>query len=116
MTQLYLDFTGPGLRDAGIRLAHESTESHSPGWSDRALDFVRQYAQTHVEFLGEDVRTYAEACGFEEPKSKRAWGGVMLAAARQGIVVFVRKVSVKNPKAHCANASLWRSKRADDDR
>mgnify|MGYP001605844020 CR=1 FL=1 len=98
---------GRVLRDAGIKAAADHAERVSPSWAERALGYVKEYACYHVEFTGEDCRMFAEAHGFTFPHG-RAWGNVMLMAARRGIVKKVGTRQVKNPRAHCAIATLWR--------
>ncbi len=44
-----------------------------------------------------------------EPPSLRAWGAVLLSAAKRGWIRQVGYVHVDNPKAHKANAALWES-------
>lgn len=108
--QLYLNFNGRALRDAGIKVAAENAESKSPGWGERAVAYVKEYTCYHVEFLAEDVREFAETNGFRAPLmvSSRCWGHVMVSAARLGIIRKVGVRVVKNPKAHVCYATLWR--------
>lgn len=106
MTQLNL-FNGRALRDQGMKLAQEHAEDKSPGWTELALGYVREYCCYHSTFTGEDVRLYAEKRGFTIPPHKRAWGAVMANAAKVGIVKKIGTKQVSNPRAHCAIATLW---------
>ncbi|MFT3679463.1 MAG: hypothetical protein QM791_04270 [Ferruginibacter sp.] len=105
--QQLFDFTGPQLRDAGIRLAAESAEQLNPGWNERAYDLLIKFLKENKRFMAEDVRSYAEKQNFEMPPSARAWGGIINKAARQYIIIKTGIKPVKNPKAHCANAAMW---------
>ncbi len=104
MNQLAIEF-----RDAGIKAARDHAEAESPGWGDRALSYVKEYACYHQEFTGEDVRLYSEGKGFEIPPHKRAWGSILRAAVKRGIILKVGTRQVSNPRAHCAIATLWRA-------
>ncbi len=108
MNQLCIDFDGAARRDAGIAAAVEHAEAEAPGWSARALCYVREFCGKHAEFTGEDVRLFAEGSGLDNPPHKRAWGGVMLTASRARLVQKIGTRHVRNPKAHRALATLWR--------
>lgn len=105
---LYLDFTGRGLRDAGMKVARLNADSRHPNWTERAVSYVKEFTLRQVEFMGEDVRAFAEAKGFEKAPSARSWGTVMVLAARRGVIRKIGTRTVRNPRAHCANASVWR--------
>ena len=100
--------TGRQLRDEGIKRATERTEQIHPGWQERALSYVKEFVIYNEVFLGEDIRTYAEERGFDAPSHKRAWGAVMMTAAKKKIVEKIGTRKVKNPRAHTAIATLWR--------
>lgn len=100
-------FTGKQRRDAGIKKA----EDHAGGaWNimaDAAFDWFISKRQT--DFMTEDFRLIANHLfGLPNPPSLRAFGGVILRAARAGKIVRVGYGQVKNPKANSANASVWR--------
>lgn len=107
-------FGGEGevLRDAGMQQAIDHAEQETPSWSDLALNMVSDFidAYPHLEFMAEDVRKWSHHKGLPEPPSKRAWGGVIVRAARLDLIVKVGIGQVKNPTAHCANANIWRCK------
>jgi hypothetical protein len=59
--------------------------------------------------MTEDIRAYAEKeKGFVAPSSQRAWGGPICRAKNEGLIEAVGTKQVKNPKAHSANATVWR--------
>jgi len=106
--QAQLDFTAPQLADAGIMTARRNADWASPGWNDVAYYYLKKFLLDHYEpFLGEDVRNFAEASGFEIPPSKRAWGGVIRAGQRNGLIRFVGYGVTQNPTAHCSRATRW---------
>lgn len=104
---------GEVLRDAGMQQAIDNAEQETPNWSDLALDMVRAFIRAYpdLEFMTEDVREWAHNHkGLPETSSKRAWGSVIIRAAKLDLIVKVRIGQVKNPTAHCANANVWRKK------
>lgn len=100
---------GKILRDEGMKQAADHAEAINHGWSELAIEFVRAYSVIHKgeQFAGEDIRMWAESKGLLIPPHKRAWGNVILTAAKRGLL---RKVGYKktcNPLAHEAIATLW---------
>ena len=75
-------------RDSGIERAAEKAERIEPGWIDAAVGHVLTFALKRwpEPFLAEDVRAYAEGLGLPQPTDGRAWGHVLKAAAKRGIV------------------------------
>ena len=108
MTQTDLNFSGADLRDRGMQQAVDHANEVSNGWSAIALTFVEHYAMNNLTFSGERVRG-ASAGIVPEPPHLRAWGGVMMKAAKMGIIRKCGYVQVDNPNAHRANATLWQS-------
>lgn len=115
-TQLAIDFEAPPLiasgreqRDAGIERSLLSADRQVKGWSETAFGYLLEFLSGHGgDFRGEEVREFAHAKGCPHPAHPRAWGGVLMRAARQGKIEKVGTVQVKNPTAHMANANLWR--------
>ena len=105
--------TGRELRDKGM----EQAISHADGatlcwresWSKRALVLCQMFAETHDVFSAEEIRFWSTVL-IEEPPSLRAWGSVIIAAAKAGMIEKIGYCQVTNPTAHRANAALWRSK------
>jgi len=104
--------TGEILRNTGIDKAVSNADALSPDWSDKAYKILLEYiSRTDQPFMTEDVRTYAmQQKGFVAPMSDRAWGGPMAKARHAGKIVKVGIRAVTNPKAHCANATVWQVK------
>lgn len=97
---------GQIARDNGIQQSLDSANSKVKNWSDIAYGFLLGYANSHSEFMIEDIRN--ASVGFvPEPPSKRAWGGVTVKAAKNGIIKRKGFRNVKNVKAHCTPATLW---------
>lgn len=111
--QLAIDFNRPSGRDLakeGMERAADHAERDAPGWRDQALEYVRQYATEHYEFMCEAARRYAEGRGIGPPPDKRAWGAVMVKAARAGYVQKIGFACATDPKVHMNPAGLWRSR------
>ena len=93
-------------RNAGIAQSLDNADRKTPSWKQRALEYVRRYPRN--EFMTENVRHYAYSRGLPHPPSERAWGGVMVAACKEGLIERVGFASVSNPNAHRTPATVWR--------
>lgn len=104
-------FSAEALRDAGIKAAAEHADFEIPRWTDQAMEFLIRFlaesALSSKEFMGEEVRLWSHDHGLPLPPSKRAWGSVMLMASRRNLIRAISTKKVRNPKAHCANATVW---------
>ena len=101
--------TGEDLRDAGIKQAEDHANEHKEGWSDEAFAFLKEWITgCDTAFMAEDIRK-ASAIIVKDPPSARAWGSVVLRARKEGLITQVGFGKVLNPKAHCANAAIYRS-------
>jgi len=104
--------TGEQLRDEGIQQAIENADKKNYNWSETAYAFLKGYCKANGsghQFLTEDVRYEAEYYKhlLPDPPSKRAWGGVILKAKHEKIIIGIGYDKVLNPKAHCAFATIW---------
>lgn len=108
--QSQLDFDrARTLRDQGMAASTAHADAVSPTWSDRALAFVHEWAVSHQTFTSEDVRIFAHNMGLPTPPDQRAWGTVMLAAARKGWTRKAGYVTARDPKVHMQEIRLWES-------
>lgn len=71
---------------ATIERVTAHAEEAAPGWKERALAYVREYAASHQHMMCEHCRIFAELDGLERPHDERAWGGIMRTAAHRGII------------------------------
>lgn len=106
-----LPFTGEQLAGAGMRLAAESADDNKKGWSDQAFELLKEFMTMHEKFMCEEFRSYCKSRGLALPPSNRAFGGIIRRAAFGGMIYRIDFARVKNPKAHCANASVWKVNR-----
>lgn len=95
-------------RDLGIERAVDHAERVSEGWQARARGYLLEYLSRNPgDFLGEQMREFAEGKGMDAPPDGRAWGAVLQSAARAGLI---RKVGYA--PARSSNLSpkvLWRA-------
>lgn len=99
--------TGQELAEKGIKQAVTNANRKHDGWSQKAFELLRIYLLTkNTPFLCEDFRAWCEG-KLPNPPSKRAFGGIIQRAAKEGVIKRVAYQSVSNPKAHCAMASAW---------
>lgn len=98
------------LRDNGIiRAVNHADRVHS-NWSDNAFDALKSFANLlgrGEHLTSELVRAHAEFHGLPTPPDKRAWGAVMLKAARAKLIVKKGWTTATDPKVHCNPVSLW---------
>ena len=98
--------SGEALKDQGIEKALDHANQTHEIWSERAYGFLLEYLKSHGEFMTEDVRKASEGI-VKEPPSLRAWGGIIVRAARAGLIKRVDFRNVKNARAHCTPATVW---------
>lgn len=107
--------TGPELRDQGMETAIDHADRVEPDWQSQARFHLREYLRQHTgTFMTENLRAWAYRQGCPVPPVERAWGGIVAAAARGGLIVRVGYKSVTNPKAHCAPCSVWQAAHSGD--
>jgi len=98
------------LRDKGIERAINHADRVHFNWSDRAFESLKTVAKTLGKgecITSEYVRAHAEFHGLQTPPDKRAWGAVMLKAARAKLIVKKGWTTATDPKVHCNPVSLW---------
>ena len=107
------DSEGKVLRDIGMQQAVDHAERVEPGWKESAYRYLENfltYAGRYgiKSFMAEDIRAWAHQNGLNRPPHNRAWGSVIMKAAKRGLIVKIGIGQVKNPAAHSANAAIWR--------
>ena len=101
-------FTAQELKEEGIEKAINNADRSVKNWSSMAYSFLKGFARTRFAFMAEEVREASEGI-IPKPPSNRAWGSVITKAKKEGIIIHHGYGQVKNPKAHRANASIWKS-------
>jgi hypothetical protein len=91
----------------GMARALDRAEHETAGWTDKALEFLRRYAETHAEFPAYFV-TAASATDASFPKvtNHRAWGAVFKMAANERIIKATGR-TMPHPKRHGCPAMIY---------
>lgn len=105
MEQLNM-FEGMERRDDGMKKALENADQQHYDWSQRAFIYLLWYCTRNTVFMAENVRM-ASVGVIARPPHARAWGAVMVRAARAGIIRKRGYRNVSNPLAHRTPATLW---------
>lgn len=106
--QLVIDFTtARAKRDAGMQRAADHAERVTDGWQDAALAHLRSFAATHDRFLIEDVVVASKGIVPTAPDS-RAWGAVVLRAARERIIEKCGYAPART--SNCSIKPIWRAR------
>ena len=93
-----------------MQRAEDHANQMVDSWSEHAYRFLVSYINSHFygyEFMVEDVRQAALLI-VPSPPSQRAWGSVILRAAKSGLIACAGYRRVKNIKAHCTPATVWK--------
>lgn len=101
--------TGEELAEQGMNAARNNADNQIDNWSDIAFKYLFQYAKTHEYFTTEQVRRDSEGI-VPEPPDNRAWGAIIRQAKSALIIEFEQYTHRKQPIAHKAIVSLWRSR------
>src|SRR5574340_1762470 len=91
-------------RDAGIRAAIDHANAVDPVGEQRAFAHVASKValmQSGGSTTGENIRILAESLGLPSPADKRAWGAVMVRAAKAGLLRRNGWTTSIDPKGHC---------------
>ena len=100
---------GEQLKIDGMEQALTHANETHENWGNLAHNFLVFYCVHKKDpFLVEEVRL-ASMYIIPEPPSLRAWGSIVIRAAREGLVKKVGYKAVKNPRAHQTPATLWKS-------
>jgi hypothetical protein len=95
------------LRDRGIKRSKQNADVQIDQWSEKAFTFLKEFISlAEYPFMAEDVRNHPD-CTVPEPPSKRAWGAILVRAAKLGLIRRVGYRETKNPWAHRTPATLW---------
>jgi hypothetical protein len=98
--------TGSELARSGAAKAMRHANETAVGWSDKAFDALMAFvAQNRGRFQAEDVRNWARHV--PPAPNLRAWGNVMVRAAKEGLIKAVGYERVNNPLAHSTPATVW---------
>jgi hypothetical protein len=94
-----------------MQRAVDHADRVSDKWSDRAFDLLMDFIRSlpdGAKFMTEDFRRFAYGKGLAVPPSERAFGSIISRAAKTALIFSNGTAKVSNPKAHQANAAVWR--------
>lgn len=96
-----------------LRLGHEAAQDAADhadrvhgAWSDQAMAFLCEFAKSNGPWVTEDVRVAAAGI-VPDPPDARAWGQIVLAAARSKMISRVGYARTKCAVSHGRPMSLW---------
>jgi hypothetical protein len=92
--------TGRELRDEGMARAVEHADAIYPEWSDVALSLLRTWCASRI----------GQQKMLPVPPDKRAWGAVMLRAAKAGYIEKVGYGACQAPNVHRSICTMWRAR------
>jgi hypothetical protein len=95
---------------AGMTAAAASADAKAPGWTERALSFLTEYAKDHPEgFMACDVVEASQGNPDLEPPDGRAWGAIVVIAKRKGVIAQFGFSYTRKGKGHPAPKSVWKA-------
>lgn len=104
---------GKNYRDRGIQKAIDHANENSLAWSHRAFIMLERFLMINgptFEFMGENIRIYAEQNGLEKPPTNNAWGGIIRKAAHQNLIECVGFREAKTVSSHASARRVWKRK------
>ncbi len=96
-------------KEEGMLQSITTANTEISKWSMKAYETLVEFIANNRsnKFMAEDARRYAEEKGLPIPPSKRAWGAIILKAAKDGLIKKNGHAAVTNVRAHRAFASVW---------
>jgi len=105
-------FTGKEYALQGMTAAVEHADKVHVDWSKSAYKLLCLYLVTigiDNGFMAEDFREWIKENNLlPEPPHTRAFGAIMQKAAKNNLITRAGFGQVRNPKAHAANATVWK--------
>lgn len=98
---------GEIARDAAMSAAEDHANRVHGDWSARAYLMVTKYIRRGGLFMAEDVRAWAEGEGLPPPPDPRAWGAVIMRAAKEGLIKRIGYEPSRNRQAHLRPTAVW---------
>ncbi len=104
--QEQLGFDAFELAEAAITRAADHAERVIGRWKAMAHSYLLRYGEQ--TFLVDSLRLWAHANGLPHPPDPRAWGHIILAASRAGVISQVGFDYIRRPGSHCRPMPKWR--------
>src|SRR6185369_14696511 len=105
-----MELTGERLRDAGIQIAKDHADAKNESWSETVYKMFLIFIQRSEPFMAEDFRAFCDEHKMPPPPSLRAYGHIIVRAAKEKLIVQVGYGKTSNPKAHKTPANIWKRK------
>jgi hypothetical protein len=106
--EMFCEAFGRQLAEQGAQRAADHADRVCVTWTEEAAGWVQRVAGRGVPFICEEVRSEAERNGMPTPPDSRAWGAILIKAARDGVV---RKTGIyrpgSNPISHYRPQAEW---------
>lgn len=101
--------TASELRNSGMASAINHADHVDDDWSIRAYAVLKHFVACRKSpFMCEEVRKYAlNEIGLPKPPSERAWGYLMIKAAKEGLIKHNGYDKTKSASAHRTPAAVW---------
>lgn len=110
--QIEIDFNPQAAcagRDSGMRAATDRADMDHPAWRKKAGELLAQFITYHDEFMTEDLRLWAhKEVGLPYPPDSRAWGSIIAAAVRSGMIVCSGYAPMKSKNCHANPKAIWK--------
>lgn len=99
------------MGDHLMKMANQRAEKMREGWSREAEGYLRSFAKAHSEpFLAEEIPPWAYERRCPMPPDDRAWGAIVKAAAKDGIIEQTGLAAKNKLSGHSSTwRPLWRS-------
>jgi hypothetical protein len=96
---------------AGIELAADAADRAVDGWTAKAFEFIKRYAEAHRgrTYIGHDIVQASLATDLPQPPNAKAWGKPIQRAAREGVIRRAHggTGAAPDPNRHGNLVPLW---------
>lgn len=106
MNQLNITFAKEA-RDKGIKRAVENADRVCDNWSARCYGLFKDFINAQRAPFQTETFRHSIAGMIEEPPHARAFGAIVVRAAREGLIKCVGSKPVSNVRAHRCLANVW---------
>lgn len=98
--------TGESLKEEGITRVLDNASTRIPEWKEQVISCLSEMSGL---ITSEDLRSHASAMGIPEPHHHNAWGAVMNAAAKRGLIESTGTYTKSTRgEAHARVLQVWR--------
>lgn len=94
----------------GIDQAAEAADRHCTGWTERAFEFVKEFAEQmrgRGPYIGHDIVKASLQTDLPQPINSKAWGRPIQRAARARIIRKTERGYAPDPNRHANPVPEW---------